>query len=114
MNNGEFFEKDIVTVECTNGTQDFLLLKCHEDYATALLLREKKYRENNVKIIGRSIMYADAGRPAYVYYDKISGYVKTIKDQEFTDIQASIAKAMGLVIDRETAPAPEYLSLIHI
>ena len=94
MNNGEFFEKD---------------MKCHEDYATALLLREKKYRENNVKIIGRSIMYADAGRPAYVYYDKISGYVKTIKDQEFTDIQASIAKAMGLVIDRETAPAPEYV-----
>ena len=49
MNNGEFFEKDIVTVECTNGTQDFLLLKCHEDYATALLLREKKYREKFIK-----------------------------------------------------------------
>ena len=37
MNKGEFLEKDIVTVECTNGAQDFLLLKCHEDYATALL-----------------------------------------------------------------------------
>ena len=109
MNKGEFLEKDIVTVECTNGAQDFLLLKCHEDYATALLLRDKKYKENNIKVIGRSVMYADAGRPAYVYYDKISGYVKTIKDQEFTDIQASIAKAMGLVIDRETAPAPEYV-----
>lgn len=31
MNKGEFLEKDIVTVECTNGAQDFLLLKCHED-----------------------------------------------------------------------------------
>lgn len=109
MNKGEFLEKDIVTVECTNGAQDFLLLKCHEDYATALLLRDKKYKENNIKVIGRSVMYADAGRPAYVYYDKISGYVKTIKDQEFTDIQASIAKAMGLVINWETAPAPEYV-----
>lgn len=109
MNKGDFFEKDVVTVECTNGTQDFLLLKCHEDYATALLLRDKKCKENNIKVIARSVMYADAGRPAYVYYDKISGYVKTIKDQEFTDIQASIAKAMGLVINWETAPAPEYV-----
>lgn len=106
MNKGEFYARDIVTVDCANGQQDFLLLKCHEDYATALMLREKPYKENSVKVVSKSVMYADAGRVAYVYYDKISGYVKTIKELEFTGIQKMIITAMGLEIACEEAPVP--------
>lgn len=106
MNKGELYARDIVTVDCANGQQDFLLLKCHEDYATALMLREKPCKENNVKVVSKSVMYADAGRVAYVYYDKISGYVKTVKDLEFTGIQKMIITAMGLETACEEAPAP--------
>lgn len=70
------------------------------------LQREKPYKENSVKVVSKSVMYADAGRVAYVYYDKISGYVKTIKEPEFTGIQKMIITAMGLEIACEEAPVP--------
>lgn len=74
--NGNFAEKDIVEVETANGIKQYLLLACHDTYATALMLNDTKPRENGFEVKSRALMHTDTGKLSYVFYDKIIEYIK--------------------------------------
>jgi len=94
---GDYADGDIVTVEKNNGyTEEMLLLKCHDGYASATILREKEPYENAVPVISRQKMYADAGRLCYVFYDMITGYIKSVPDDELENVRQRIGKALGI------------------
>lgn len=94
--NGNFVEKDIVEVECTNAVRQFLLLACHDSYASALLLNDNEPRENAVEVTSRTVMYTDAGKLSYVYYDKVISYIKSVTDAEFTMIKQAVADTLKI------------------
>ena len=93
----DYADGDIVTVEKNNGyTEEMLLLKCHDGYASATILREKEPYENGVPVISRQKMYADAGRLCYVFYDMITGFVKAVPDDELEKVRRKIGEALGI------------------
>lgn len=87
---------DIVNVNKADGrTQDFLLLKCGKEYATALMLVPNEPAENSLAIRSLSMKYADCGRPAYVFYDRINELIRSSTDEELEAARAAVAKAIG-------------------
>ena len=98
----DYQDGDIVEVMKQNGTvEEFLLLRCHEGYATAAILKERAPSENSVAVISRQKMYLDAGRPCYVFYDVIGQFVKTITESELNRIRKKIGGALGLIIPED-------------
>ena len=95
----DYQDGDIVEVTKQNGvTEEFLLLRCHEGYATAAILKERAPAENSVAVISRQKMYLDAGRPCYVFYDAIGQYVKTLNASELERIRKKIGGSLGIAI----------------
>ena len=93
----DYADGDIVTVEKNNGyTEEMLLLKCHDGYASATILRDKPPFENAVPVISRQKMYLDAGRLCYVFYDMITGFVKSVSDEDLEKVRQKIAEALGI------------------
>lgn len=95
----DYQDGDIVEVTKQNGVvEEMLLLRCHDGYATAVILKEKAPAENSSAVISRQKMYFDAGRPCYVYYDSIGQFVKTVSASELERIRRKVGGAIGLVI----------------
>ena len=95
----DYQDGDIVEVTKQNGIiEEFLLLRCHDGYATAVILKERAPAENSVAVISRQKMYLDAGRPCYVFYDAIGQYVKTLNASELERIRKKVGGALGIVI----------------
>ena len=95
----DYNDGDIVEVMKQNGViEEMILLRCHEGYASAVMLKEKAPAENSMAVISRQKMYFDAGRPVYVYYDAITGFIKTVNVLELEKIRKKVAIAIGLVI----------------
>lgn len=93
----DYADGDIVTVEKNNGlVEEMLLLKCHDGYASATILREKPPFENAVPVISRQKMYIDAGRLCYAFYDMITGFVKSISDDDLERVRRDIGNALGI------------------
>ena len=93
----DYADGDIVIAKKHNGeTEEMLLLRCHEGYATATILRDKPPIENAVMVISRQKMYMDAGRPCYVFYDTITGFVKSVSDEELERVRQKIGEALGI------------------
>lgn len=93
----DYKDGDIVTVEQNYGEErEMLILKCHQDYATATMLKEFEPRENSIPVISRDKMYIDAGRTGYIFYDKITGFVKSLPNETVNEIRGKIAVALGL------------------
>lgn len=95
----DYQDGDIVEVTKQNGVvEEMLLLRCHDGYATAVILKEKAPAENSSAVISRQKMYFDAGRPCYVYYDSIGQYIKTVNASELERIRKKVGEAIGIVI----------------
>lgn len=87
----DYQDGDIVEVTKQNGVvEEMLLLRCHDGYATAVILKEKAPAENSSAVISRQKMYFDAGRPCYVYYDSIGQFVKTVSASELERIRRKV------------------------
>ena len=100
MDGLNYNDGDIVTVEQNNGEEcEMLILKCHTHYATATMLKDSLPSENAIPVISRKKMYIDGGRTGYVFYDRISGFVKELPADSLDEIRKQIASAMGLCIE---------------
>lgn len=91
-----YLDGDIVTTNNAKfGEDELLLVKCHERYATALRLQENKPKENSVKVVSRTEMWGDTGKLGYIYYDKITGYIKTLPEEELDKVREKIMESIG-------------------
>ena len=96
----EYYSGDIWTMQTASGsTQEVLVVKPHEKYATILLLTEKELQNNYIKVKSKSIMYADHGRISYAFYDRFTDFVKQVNEQDFEKIQKQVAESLGVGSD---------------
>lgn len=91
INSGEVWE-----VENGQSTRMVVVLNCFERYAATVMLQDQEQGENTVAIKVRGIMYADAGRLGYVFYDKMVDYVRTLTEEEEAELRKAICEALKL------------------
>ena len=96
MNNYEINKGEIWEVDNNGSTRLVVVLACFERYAATVMLQEQLPGSNAVEVRARDIMYADAGRLGYMFYDKMVDFVRTLSDTEYQELRQGIATALGL------------------
>lgn len=92
INKGEIWE-----VEGNGyGTKLVVVLCCYEKYAATVMLQDQEPGSNAVPVRTRDIMYADAGRLGWTFYDKMVDFVRALTTEEETELRQAIAAALEL------------------
>lgn len=96
MNGYEINKGEIWEVQSGVGTKVVVVLNCFDRYAAAIMLQEQEPASNAVQVRARDIMYADAGRLGYVFYDKMVDFVRTLSADEEIELRQAISEALEL------------------
>ena len=91
INSGEVWE-----VENNGNTRTVVILACFERYAATIALQDTEPCSNEVQVRAGDIMYADAGRLGYMYYDKMVDFVRKLTAAEMEGLQEAIRDALNL------------------
>lgn len=95
INKGEIWE-----VEGNGyGTKLVVVLCCYEKYAATVMLQDQEPGSNAVPVRARDIMYADAGRLGWTFYDKMLDFVRALSEEEDYELRRRIAEALELPDD---------------
>lgn len=95
INKGEIWEVD----GNGNGIKLVVVLSCYEKYAATVMLQDQEPGSNAVAVRARSIMYADAGRLGYTFYDKMVDFVRALSVEEDQELRQAIGAAMEIPED---------------
>lgn len=87
---------EVWDVESGVATRYVVVIECYEDYAATIMLQDFEPKENSVKVIARGVMYADAGRLGYVFYDKFLNFVRRLNQEEDQQLRRAIGKALDI------------------
>lgn len=99
INKGEIWE-----VEGNGyGNKLVVVLSCYERYAATVMLQDQEPGSNVVPVRARSIMYADAGRLGYTFYDKMVDFVRTLSEEEDRELRKAIGEALDLEVNKVSA-----------
>lgn len=99
MNNYEINKGEIWEVDNNGSTRLVVVLACFERYAATVMLQDTEPGSNAVAIKACDIMYADAGRLGYAFYDKMVDFVRTLSKEEDYELRRVIAEALVLPDD---------------
>lgn len=107
MNNYEINKGEIWEVDNNGSTRLVVVLACFERYAATVMLQDTEPGSNAVAIKARDLMYADAGRLGYVFYDKMVDFVRELNHEELAYLRQAIndALSLGTAPEAETAAA---------
>lgn len=90
INKGEIWEMD------NNGSiRLVVVIACFEKYAATIILQDQETASNPVKVRARDVMYADAGRLGWTFYDKMLDFVRALTAEE-AELRRAIATALEL------------------
>lgn len=104
----DVFNGDIWTLQKQSGTiSEVLILAKHDRYATILTLNDREPPENPVKVNSKCVMYTDAGKISYAFYDTLCDFVKAVPDGEFMKIMNKVGVALGMDAFKTPTTAPE-------
>lgn len=99
INKGEIWE-----VEGNGyGTKLVVVLCCYEKYAATVMLQDQEPGSNAVPVRARDIMYADAGRLGWTFYDKMVDFVRTLSAEEDRELRQAIGEALDLEVNKASA-----------
>lgn len=99
MNNYEINKGEIWEVDNNGSVRLVVVLACFERYAATVMLQEQLPGSNAVEVRARDIMYADAGRLGWTFYDKMVDFVRTLSEDESYELRRRIAEALELPDD---------------
>lgn len=109
MNNYEINKGEIWEVDNNGSARLVVVLGCFERYAATVMLQDTEPGSNAVAIKARNLMYADAGRLGYVFYDKMIDFVRELNNEELAYLRQAIndALSLGTAPEAETAAAAD-------
>lgn len=93
-NKGEIWE-----VENGTETKCVVVLACYERYAATVMLQNQEPGSNAVRVRAHCIMYADAGRLGWTFYDKMVAFIRALTDDEETELRQAIGAALEIPVD---------------
>lgn len=81
------------------GNKLVVVLCCYERYAATVMLQDQEPKSNAVPVRARDIMYADAGRLGWTFYEKMVDFVRTLSAEEDQELRQAIAAALEIPVD---------------
>lgn len=103
INKGEIWETD------NNGSiRLVVVIACFEKYAATIMLQDQETASNPVKVRARDVMYADAGRLGWTFYDKMLDFVRALTAEE-----AELRRAIATVLELREADLAVPVSVIQ-
>ena len=89
---------DVITVARTDGSGDYeeVVLRCHTTYATTYILHDDEQKELDTTVRSRSIKHISAGRLAFARHNAVTGFIRTLTDEEYDALRRTAADALGL------------------
>ncbi len=96
MNNYEINKGEIWEVDNNGSSRLVVVLACFERYAATVMLQDQLPGSSAVEVRARDIMYADAGRLGWTFYDKMVDFVRALTIEEETELRQAIAAALEL------------------
>lgn len=104
MNGYEINKGEVWEVEGNGyGTKLVVVLNCYERYAATVMLQEQEPGSNAVPVRARDIMYADAGRLGWTFYDKMVDFVRSLAADEEAELRRAIGEALDLEVNKASA-----------
>lgn len=90
----EVYAGDIVSVRTSGGNErEFLALVVHDRAVTGYLLDE--HNEGNMKkILSKDVMWYDPDLITYIRRSRITGFVKSVKEEEVDQIKKAVAETI--------------------
>lgn len=103
--NNEWVRGDIVEIETNTGyLNEYVLISCHEEYATGLLLKDEPNKENDHNVMSRTAKHCDVGKLTPCYYNRINKLVKSMDDGAFNTLLARVAQCLGTELKANSDP----------
>lgn len=96
MNNYEINKGEIWEVDNNGSIRLVVVLACFERYAATVMLQDQLPGSSAVEVRARDIMYADAGRLGWTFYDKMVDFVRALMTEEEAELRQAIAAALEL------------------
>lgn len=99
MNGYVISKGEIWEVENGGYTKYVVVLACFDKFAATIMLNDQQPTNNAVRIRAHDIMYADAGRLGWTFYDKAVEYVRTLSTDEDRELRQAIGAALEIPVD---------------
>lgn len=104
----DFRKGEIYEVETLHGYRKALILSAEdrEDnrYVNIIVMNENQMFDNEIPIVCRGIMFASCEKISLTHRDKIGNFIKIATDDEMAQIDAGIARSLGI------EPKTEYIT----
>lgn len=90
----DIYNGDIFEVELNNGVhREVVVLSVHDTYSTVLMLCNNETMPYGVNCLG--MKYTEPGMVQYMYHDKFKSFIRSMKDDEFSDLMQAVVDALG-------------------
>lgn len=90
----DFYQGDIFKGELTNGGEkEFIVVSVHDRFCTTLMLSENDSLP--YQVICNGMKYTNPGMLQYMYKDRLTSFVRSMKKDEFTDLLQNIVDSLG-------------------
>ncbi len=94
---GEIWES--VSKDWRKPVEYFLIIVVQEKYCNVLKLQtidaEKAKAYGRIKVLARREMYTDVGMLSYVLNDRLTGFIRTLPEEEFEAIRTQVIEKLG-------------------
>ncbi len=102
--NMELYEGDIFRAVMKSGEErEFVILSVHKDISTVLMLSDNEYFPCEVNCNG--IKYTHPGMLQYVFNDRFTTFIRSMKKDEIDDLKRKVLEALGCSIPEKETPA---------
>lgn len=95
----------------TRMGKPYLILKSNKTFCTVLALQDEK-RDDNIEVMGRSIMYTNPALVCYCFNTAWCEYIKTVPEEKYLDIMQAVGERLGVTIkvsnEADGGSAPNY------
>ena len=95
----------------TSQGNEVLILKNHGTLCSMLkLLENQPYHDDDcIEVVSRQLRYTNPCMVAYIFNQGLCEYIKSIPEEQYTQIMQTIADRLNVTIrvNKEEAPAPE-------
>lgn len=101
----KLYNGDIIEFEQSNGMKRIaVILAVHEKFSTVLVLAENDKLPYSVKCQG--LKYTDPAMLQYTYNDAFTNLIRSMSDDEFSDIMQAVIDALGYEMPENVAKEP--------
>lgn len=86
-----------------NGTERMaVVIAPQKKYCSVLMLYDEQKSDNQIKVIAKTVMYAEPAMISYAFYERFISLIKSMPDDDFSNLLGCVADALCIQMDEQT------------